>query len=132
MSAARKKLDLDHVAEHCRSLKLLHVGECLPELVEEAARDKLTPVRFLDLVLIIEIERKDERRIATSLKLSGLPSGKTLEAFDWTFQPRVDRASVDVLATCEFVRQAHNILFMGPPDPVTYCTTSRCGCRFDT
>jgi len=50
-----------------------------------------------------------------SLKLSGLPVGKTLEGFDWTFQPRVDRAKIEALATCAYVRASENVLFMGPP-----------------
>ncbi|RMF05940.1 MAG: AAA family ATPase [Alphaproteobacteria bacterium] len=115
MSAAKRRVDLDSVAERCRVLKLLHAAECLGELAEEASRDDLSPIRFLDRVLEREIERKDERRIATSLKLSGLPPGKTLEGFDWTFQPRADRAKLETLATCAFVRQAENVLFMGPP-----------------
>ncbi|MEN8145024.1 MAG: ATP-binding protein [Gemmatimonadota bacterium] len=117
MSAATKrgKVDLDQIAARCEALKLNHTSQCLPELVEEASRDDLSPLRFLDRVLTTEIERKDERRVATSLKLSGLPTGKTLEDFDWTFQPRVDRTKLDALATCSFVRQSENVLFMGPP-----------------
>lgn len=111
----RRTIDLEAVAEHCRSLKLVHAADCLPELVEEASREDFSPVHFLDHVLRQEIERKDERRIGTSLKLSGLPPGKTLEVFDWTFQPRVDRMKLDTLATCAFVRQNENVLFMGPP-----------------
>lgn len=113
--SGRRKVDLDQIAERCQRLKLMHAAECLPELVEEASRDDLSPVRFLDRVLEREIERKNERRIATSLKLSGLPPGKTLENFDWTFQPRVDRTKLDALGTCAFIRQAENALFMGPP-----------------
>lgn len=113
--SGRRKVDLDQIAEHCQRLKLMHAAECLPELVEEASRDDLSPVRFLDRVLEREIERKNERRIATSLKLSGLPPGKTLENFDWTFQPRVDRTKLDALGTCAFIRQTENALFMGPP-----------------
>ena len=115
MSAARRKVDLDAVAERCQTLKLMHAAECLPELVEEASREDLSPVTFFDRVLEREIERKDERRIATSLKLSGLPVGKTLEDFDWTFQPRADRPKLELLATCAFIRQRDNVLFMGPP-----------------
>jgi len=115
MSAARGGVDLDAVAERCLNLKLMHAAECMAELVEEASREDLTPVKFLDLVLEREIERKDERRIVTSLKLSGLPVGKTFEGFDWTFQPRTDRSKIEALATCAFVRQAENLLFMGPP-----------------
>lgn len=98
----RRKVDLDHITEQCHALKLVHRAECVAELVEEASRDDLTPVRFLER----ELERKNERRIATSLKLSGLPIGKTFEAFDFSFQPRVDRGKIDALATCADVRRA--------------------------
>ena len=77
MSAARRQVDLDAMAERCQSLKLVHAAECL-----EASREELSPVKLLDRVLEREIERKDERRIATSLRLSGLPVGNTLEGFD--------------------------------------------------
>lgn len=111
----RRKVDLDVVAEKCSALKLVHAAQCLPELVEEATRDNLPPIQFFDQVLEREIERKNERRIQTSLRLSGLPTGKTLEGFDWTFQPRADRGKIDALATCAYVRAKDNVLFMGPP-----------------
>jgi DNA replication protein DnaC len=111
----RAKVDLDQVAEKCTTLKLTHVADTLPELLEQASRDDLPPVRFLELVLEREIEWKTERRIATSLKLSGLPTGKTLEGFDWTFQPRVDRGKLETLSTCAFIRARENVLFLGPP-----------------
>jgi DNA replication protein DnaC len=113
--SAKPKVDLDGVAEKCLTLKLNHVAECLPELVERAAREDLPPIRFLERVLGREIEWKTERRIATSLKLSGLPTGKTLENFDWTFQPRADRSKLEALATCAYLRQKDNVLFLGPP-----------------
>ena len=111
----RRKVDLDHLSEQCTSLKLVHTAECVADLVEEASRDDLTPLRFLELVLDREVERKNERRIQTSLRLSGLPPGKTLEGFDFAFQPRVDRGKIDALATCAYVRSAENVLFLGPP-----------------
>jgi DNA replication protein DnaC len=109
------KVDLDQVVEKGTALGLAHAADCLPELVEEGTRDGFPPLRFLDLVLEREIEWKTERRIATSLKLSGLPTGRTLEGFDWTFQPRVDRSRLEALATCAFIRQRENVLFLGPP-----------------
>ena len=87
----------------------------LPELLEEASREDLTPVRFLERLVEREYERKEERRIGMWLRMSGLPPGKTLDCFDWTFQPRADRAKVEELATCEFARRAENVLFLGPP-----------------
>ena len=109
------RVDLDRIAERCASLGLVHAAECLGELLEEAARDDLTPASFLERVLDREADRKNERRVATSLKLSGLPQGKTLEGFDWTFQPRADRQKLEMLSTCAYVRSRENVLFLGPP-----------------
>ena len=109
------RVDLDRIAERCASLGLTHAAERLGELLEEAARDDLTPASFLERVLEREADRKNERRVATSLKLSGLPQGKTLEGFDWTFQPRADRQKLEMLSTCAYVRSRENVLFLGPP-----------------
>jgi hypothetical protein len=49
----------------------MHTAECVTELVEEASRDELTPVNFLELVLERELERKNERRIQTTLRKTG-------------------------------------------------------------
>ena len=40
---------------------------------------------------------------------------ETLEDFDWTFQPRADRRQLEALATCSFIREKQNVLFLGPP-----------------
>ena len=83
--------------------------------MERATREQLGPTAFLALILTRQLERKDERRVATMLMLSGLPTGKTLEEFDWGFQPRADRRQLETLATCSFVRERQNVLFLGPP-----------------
>jgi DNA replication protein DnaC len=118
MSPLPKKapvVTLDPIAAKLAALGLDYPAGCLPELVEQATREQLSPLSFLELVLTGELDRKDERRTTTMLKLSGLPSGKTLEDFDWSFQPRVDRRQIDTLATCSFIREKTNVLFLGPP-----------------
>ena len=45
----------------------------------------------------------------------GVPPGKTLDSFDWGFQPQADRKRLELLGTCEFVRRTENVLFLGPP-----------------
>jgi DNA replication protein DnaC len=106
---------LDPLAAKLASVGLDHPASCLPELVEEATREALSATAFLDLILTRQLERKDERRVQTMLKLSGLPQGKTLEDFDWAFQPRVDRRQIEALATCSYIRDKTNVLFLGPP-----------------
>lgn len=118
MSAPRRPaptVTLDPVAGQLAALGLDYPAGCLPELVEQATREALSPVAFLELILSGELERKDERRVTTMLKLSGLPPGKTLEDFDWSFQPRVDRRQIETLATCSYIRERTNVLFLGPP-----------------
>lgn len=44
-----------------------------------------------------------------------MPPGKTLDGFDWGFQPQADRKWLELLGTCEFVRRTENVLFLGPP-----------------
>ena len=106
---------LDPVIAKLSTLGLEYPAAALPELVEQAAREALSPLAFLDLLLTGQLERKDERRITTMLKLSGLPPGKTLEDFDWGFQPKADRRQIEALATCQYLREKTNVLFLGPP-----------------
>lgn len=118
MSPIPKKVPivtLDPVAAKLAALGLDYPAGCLAELVEQATREQLSPLSFLELVLSGELDRKDERRVSTMLKLSALPSGKTLEDFDWSFQPRVDRRQIETLATCSYIREKTNVLFLGPP-----------------
>jgi DNA replication protein DnaC len=106
---------LDPLIAKLAALGLDHPAAVLPELVEQAVREDLPPLAFLDLLLTSQLERKDERRVATMLKLSGLPPGKTLEAFDFGFQPKADRRQIELLATCQYLRDKTNVLFLGPP-----------------
>lgn len=117
---------LDPVVTKLTNLGLEYPATALPDLLEQAAREDLSPLAILDLLLTSQLERKDERRISTILKLSGVPPGKTLEDFDWGFQPKADRRQLDTLATCHYLRDKTNILFLGPPEVATYYVTSLC------
>ena len=123
---------LDPVVTKLATLGLEYPASALPELLEQATREDLSPLAFLDLLLSSQLERKDERRVTTMLKLSGLPPGKTLEDFDWGFQPKADRRQLDALATCQYLREKTNVLFLGPPGRGTYYVTSVCGGGFES
>jgi len=107
--------DLDRTRGLLEELGLDHICEALPELVERGVREKASLASFLDLVLERERASREERRIRTSLKLSGLPTGKTLDGFDYAFQRGVDRGRIEMLSTCEFAKRKENILLLGPP-----------------
>ncbi len=89
--------------------------DALPELMEQGIREELSLAGFLELVLRRERDSREERRVRTSLKLSGLPRGRTIEDFDFTFQRGVDRRRIEMLSTCEYARMRENVLLLGPP-----------------
>ena len=78
-------------------------------------RQEIAPHAFLDLLLETELSGREARRVKTSLRLSNLPTGQTLENFDFAFQPAIERSRIDTLATCAWVRTAETVLIQGPP-----------------
>ena len=78
-------------------------------------KEGLPPHRFLDGLVELELCHREERRIKTSLRLSGLPPGQTLGNFDFSFQPSVERSQVETLATCAWIREHETVLIQGPP-----------------
>ena len=70
---------------------------------------------FIDLLLEEELGIREGRRFRTALKLSGLPHHKTLDEFDFAFQPDLDLRKVRDLAALAFVTGRSNIALLGPP-----------------
>ena len=115
MSAAKPRVDLDTTRERLQRLGLVHAAEQLGERVTAAVKDTTSPHRFLDELLDAELGVREERRVRTALRLSGLPLGQTLSNFDFSFQPSVDRGRIETLATCAWIREGFTLLLQGPP-----------------
>lgn len=112
---SRGKVDLDQTRERLLKLGLAYCAEQLDLRISEAVKESTSPHRFLDALLEAELLSREERRIKTSLRLSGLPTGQTLGNFDFSFQPSVDRSRIETLATCGWIRDAATLLLQGPP-----------------
>jgi DNA replication protein DnaC len=84
-------------------------------LAERAEQANLGYLDFLDLALGEETGLKDSRRARAALNSSGLPHRKTLEEFDFAFQPSIDVRKIRDLATLAFVADKANIALLGPP-----------------
>jgi DNA replication protein DnaC len=111
----RPKVDLDATVERLQRVGLVHAAERLGERLEQASKDNLVPHRFLDRLLEDELNEREQRRISTSLRLSGLPTGQTLGNFDFAFQPAIERTQIETLATCAWLRARETLLIQGPP-----------------
>ncbi len=100
---------------HLAYLKLAAVAEHLPAALEQAEKDKPGYTQFLHDLLQVEVDATEQRRLAGRMRFAGFPSTKTLEEFDFTAQPGIDRALVNELATLRFVEEKANLLLIGPP-----------------
>ncbi len=109
------KVELDQSQAALTQLGLDYAAEALPEHITQAVKDNTAPHVFLDRLLAHEQTLREERRVRTSLRLSGLPTGYTLGSFDWSFQPTIDRRRVETLATCSWIRDHATVLLQGPP-----------------
>ena len=66
-------------------------------------------------MLSAEVEARRERYLSTRTKLAHFPYQRTMEQFDFAFQPSIDERLVKELAGLAFVAEATNVLLLGPP-----------------
>lgn len=96
-------------------LKLDHLEAQLDAVCEQAAGQDLDYKSFLAQALGTEWQGRYQRGIETRLRQARLPWVKTIEQFDFDFQPSLDRRQVRELAGLSFVERAHNVVILGPP-----------------
>ena len=78
-------------------------------------RGEINALQALDLLLSEEFSFRETRRIKISLDTAKLTPIKTLESFDFAFQPSLDRGRIDALAALDFVERCEVVHFLGPP-----------------
>lgn len=100
---------------HLAFLRMTAAAEALPEALDHAIKAKLSHQDFLEKLLAVEVASVDERRRVSLARFASLPSPFTLDDFDFSAQPSVDRKTIDDLATLRFTEDATNVLFIGPP-----------------
>jgi DNA replication protein DnaC len=108
-------MELKHqLAGQLRQLRLSGVLETLEARNRQAIDDKWSFMEFLSRILEDEVERRSQKQLHLRLRRGALHSTKTLEGFDFNFNPNLNRQQILELATCEFVRQKRNLLICGP------------------
>jgi DNA replication protein DnaC len=103
------------VSEALRRLYLGAADDRLDALLSDAARHEQTFLDFLDVVLREELSSKQRKRVAMGISIAHFPQVKTLDDFDFKFQPSVDPKLVRELASGRFVSHAENVIVFGPP-----------------
>src|ERR1051326_9197250 len=105
-------------------LGLKAVEARLESLLEQAAKNEPSYADFLHDLLGCEVDARGSRYLRARLQLAHLPFVKNFDQFDFTFQPSIDERQIRELRTLRFIHEASNVIFLGPPDPVSFCTTS--------
>ncbi|CVK21663.1 IS21-like element helper ATPase IstB [Sporomusa sphaeroides] len=108
-------IELEHTRDLLKELGLSTAAELLDARLEAAAHSELTYLSFLGGLLGVEKAERKRRSEETRMKLSRLPHRKTLDEFDFGFQPSIDRRQIKELSTLAFAARSENVVFLGPP-----------------
>jgi len=98
-----------------KQLRLSGLAQTLNVRLQEAAANRLSHAEFLELICQDELNVRHQRLMDRRTKTADFRGLKTLEDFDWSFNPSVNRKQIFDLATGRFIREAKDVLFLGPP-----------------
>lgn len=98
-----------------KQLRLSGLLQTLPVRLQEAAANRLSHSDFLELIVQDELAVRQERLLKRRTKVADFRHLKTLEEFDWQFNPTINRKQIYELATGAFIRKATDVFFVGPP-----------------
>src|SRR6266853_3469595 len=98
-----------------KKLRLSGLLQSLEVRLQEAASHSLTHQEFLELILQDELHVRADRTLKRRLKAAAFRDLKTLEDFDWSFNPSIKKKAVYDLASGRFIRECRDVLLLGPP-----------------
>jgi DNA replication protein DnaC len=104
----------DELIPVLKKLRLSGVLQTLDLRVREATEGNLAHTEFLLRILADEIERRDAKQLDMRLRRASFEHAKSLEDFDFSFNPKIPKAEIIDLATCAFIRRKENICLLGP------------------
>jgi len=103
------------IKQQARNLHLSGLIDSLELRLQEAEANRLPYAQFLGLILQDELNVREQRMIARRNKSANFRERRSLENFDFNFNPGVSRATIYELAACHFIRERRDVLFIGPP-----------------
>ena len=110
-----EQLTYERLQDNLKRLKLFKAVEILDSVADTSEANGGSYLTFLDQLLEEEVAAKDKRRVSTAIKIAGLPMAKTIEEYDFSFHPNLDKKSVMELFDMTFLSRKDNVIFLGPP-----------------
>lgn len=105
-------MELEHLLDR---LRMEHLEAQIDTVCEQAAQQQLDYKSFLVQALEAEWQGRHQKSIEARLRQARFPWLKTLDQFDFDFQPSLDRRQIRELSGMSFVERAHNVVLLGPP-----------------
>jgi len=106
--------DIHQLENKMRSLKLNGMLDTLDLRLSQAQKDNLGFIQFLELLLEDEVQYRANKKLASRITKAHFEEEKSLEAFDFNFNPKVPAGYVRDLATCQFIERKESVIFCGP------------------
>ena len=103
-----------HLIPKLKALRLSGILDTLEVRTQQAIAEQWTYGDFLERLLEDEVERRGQKQLAMRLRRAMLNTGKTLETFDFTFNPGLNRQLVYDLAAGQYIHDKRNVLICGP------------------
>ena len=98
-----------------KKLRLSGLASTLEVRLQEAVGNQLNHQEFLELIINDELAIRDDRAIARRIKKAGFRELKSLEDFDFSFNPSIKRRQIMDMATGRFIKEKADLLILGPP-----------------
>ena len=105
----------ERIRQSLVSLHMARALETLDQVLSRLEKGEMTAIEAIDALLAEELTLREWRRIGVGLRTARLTPIKTLESFDFSFQPSLDRHRIMALAQLEFINRAEVLHFLGPP-----------------
>jgi len=113
MTSTSVAIDHASVRQYCKQLRTPTIGTQFERLAEEARQQRQTYVRYLEALLVAEVEERERRVVERRLREARLPRVKTLEEFDFSQSPRVSAVHIRELAEGGYLQRAEPVVFIG-------------------
>jgi DNA replication protein DnaC len=108
-------VQLERLGEQLHRLRLFKGRERIEALLQEATAEELSYADFLDRLLTEEVASKTSKNVTMRTHLARFPFVKSLETFDFGYQPSIDKKQLQALASCHFIEHGENVVLLGPP-----------------
>lgn len=117
-------MNIPELERALRQLRLGGIAAVLETRLRQAQAEPMAPIDLISCLVSDELTRRSDRLLERRRKQADFRDAhKTLDNFDFTFNPKMNRSLVFDLATCGFIGKRDDALFLGAGDPATFCTS---------